>query len=77
MSDFATLSTHANVIEAEMVRSILADAGIEAFVLNPNAHGLYPGVLGEVKLQVKEEDLEEARQLLEEFSELSEENEEQ
>ena len=54
-----------------MVRSVLADAGIEAFILNPNAHGLYPGVLGEVKLQVREEDLEEARQLLEDFSELS------
>ena len=71
MSDLVTLSTHANVIEAEMVRSVLADAGIEAFIQNPNAHGLYPGVLGEVKLQISEEDLEEARQLLEDFSELS------
>ena len=71
MNDLIVLSSHANVIEAEMVRSVLSDAGIEAFILNPNAHGLYPGVLGDVKLQVREEDLEEAEKLLEEISESS------
>ena len=59
-----TLSTHATVFEAEMIRSVLADAGIESFILNPNAHGLYPGVLGEVKLQVREDQLESAKQIL-------------
>ena len=70
MNDLVILSTHANVIEAEMVRAVLADAGIEGFILNPNAHGLYPGVLGDVKLQVREEDLEEAEKLLAEVTQL-------
>ena len=70
MSDLVNFSTHANVIEAEMVRSVLADAGIEAFILNPNAHGLYPGVLGDVNLQIREEDLEEAEKLLAELTQL-------
>jgi hypothetical protein len=62
-----TLSTHSTDLEAEMVRSILADAGIEAFILNPHAHQLYPGILGGVELQVREEELSAARQLLEEI----------
>ncbi|MDF1535147.1 MAG: DUF2007 domain-containing protein [bacterium] len=63
-----TLSIHATVFEAEMVRSVLADAGIEAFILNPHAHELYPGVLGGVELQVMEHELEEAKKFLEKFN---------
>ncbi|UCF88144.1 MAG: DUF2007 domain-containing protein [bacterium] len=64
--DFVTVSTHTTLVEAELVKGVLEAAGIEAFIHAPHANALYPGVLGEVMLQVKEEDLERARDALEE-----------
>ncbi|TNF46516.1 hypothetical protein EP232_04455 [bacterium] len=62
--EFITVSTYTTVLEAEMARSVLDSAGIESFIHAPHANWLYPGVLGEVKLQVRKEDLDTARDLL-------------
>lgn len=67
-SDLVTVSTHANVLEAEMARSLLKSADIESFIQAPFANALYPGVLGEVRLQVREADLGRAREVLEGLS---------
>ncbi|MGD8353644.1 MAG: DUF2007 domain-containing protein [Pseudomonadota bacterium] len=63
--DLVTVSTHPTMVEAEMAKGILEAAGIEAYIHAPHANALYPGVLGEVMLQVREEDLKKAEQALE------------
>jgi len=67
-----TLSTHPTMVEAELVKNILEAAGIQAFIHAPHANALYPGVLGEVMVQVRESDLEGARNALEEGTLLEE-----
>ncbi len=65
MSDqFKTVRSYLTVVEAEMARSVLDASGIESFIHAPHANALYPGVLGEVKLQVREGDLDTAQDLL-------------
>ena len=64
--DLVTVSTHPTMVEVELAKNILESAGIEAFIHAPHANALYPGVLGEVMLQVKAGDLEKARDALEE-----------
>ena len=59
-----TVSTHGTVLEAELVKSLLEAEGIEAFIHAPHAHDLYPGVLGEVMLQVRDRDVEDALKVL-------------
>ena len=59
-----TVSTHGTVLEAELVKGLLEAEGIEAFIHAPHAHDLYPGVLGEVMLQVRERDVEDALKVL-------------
>lgn len=59
-----TVSTHGSVLEAELAKSLLEGEGIDAFIHASFSHDLYPGVLGEVMLQVREEDLEQAREIL-------------
>jgi hypothetical protein len=61
---FVTVSTHSDILDAEMTRALLSSAGIESYIQAPFANALYPGVLGEVRLQVKEEDLDRARDVL-------------
>ena len=63
--DLATVSTHPTMVEAELAKSILELAGIHAYIHAPHANALYPGVLGEIMLQVKAEDLGKAREALE------------
>jgi hypothetical protein len=63
-NQFKTVSTHTTVLEAEMAKSVLDAAGIESFIHALHANWLYPGVLGEVKLQVREDDLDTAKDLL-------------
>ena len=62
--DLKTVSTHRTVLEAELVKSLLEAEGIEAFIHAPHAHDLYPGVLGEVMLQVRDRDMEDALKVL-------------
>ena len=64
--DLVTLSTHTNLIEAELAKSILESAGIDAFIHAPHSTALYPGLLGEIKLQVKASQLQSALDALEE-----------
>ncbi len=71
--ELKTVSTHANMVEAELAKSILELARIEAYIHAPHANALYPGVLGEIMLQVKASDLQEAKRVLEEGPDLEEE----
>ena len=64
--EFVTISTHPNIVEAEMAKSMLEAAGIEAYIHAPHSNALYPGVLGGIMLQVKSSDLERALDALEE-----------
>jgi len=64
--DLVTVSTHTNLIEAELAKSILESAGIDAFIHAPHSTALYPGLLGEIKLQVKASQLQSALDALEE-----------
>lgn len=73
--DLVTVSTHPTIVEAELAKNILETAGIDAHIHAPHANALYPGVLGEVMLQVREEDLKKAQQALEEGTLLKEEEE--
>lgn len=70
--ELRTLSTHATMVEAEMAKSLLESAGIDAHIHAPHANALYPGVLGEIMLQVKAADLDRAREALEEGTVLDE-----
>ncbi len=73
--ELKTVSTHPNMVEAELAKSILELARIEAFIHAPHANALYPGVLGEIMLQVGAADLQEAKRVLEEGPDLEEEEE--
>ena len=64
--ELVTVSRHPNMVEAELAKNILASAGIEAHIHAPHANALYPGVLGEIMLQVKASDIERAEHALEE-----------
>ena len=71
--ELKTVSTHATMVEAELAKSLLALVGIEAYIHAPHANALYPGVLGEIMLQVKASDLQEAKRVLTEGPDLEEE----
>ena len=71
--DLVTVSTHPNIVEAELAKSILELDEIEAYIHAPHANALYPGVLGEIMLQVRASDLQRALIVLEEGPDLGEE----
>ncbi|NOY86989.1 MAG: DUF2007 domain-containing protein [Deltaproteobacteria bacterium] len=62
--NLVTISTHGTIMEAEIEKSLLESEGIEGFIRNLYANALYPGLLGEVELQVREEDVEKALDVL-------------
>jgi Putative prokaryotic signal transducing protein len=67
--EMVTLATFANTIEAEMVKNLLADEGIPAFVIGETSGTLFSGMtnlFGEVRLLVAESNLERATAILEE-----------
>jgi hypothetical protein len=70
--ELVTVSTHPTMVEAELAKSILEMDGIEAHIHAPHANSLYPGVLGEVMLQVRASDLPRALTVLEEGPALDE-----
>ena len=72
--ELVTVSTHATMVEAEVAKSILEMDGIEAHIHAPHANALYPGVRGEIKLQVRTSDLQRALVVLEEGPDLEEED---
>jgi len=71
--ELETVSTHATMVEAELVKNILEMDGIDAYIHAPHSNALYPGLLGDIKLQVKASDLQRALVVLEEGPELEEE----
>ena len=71
--ELETVSTHPNMVEAELAKNILEMEGIDAYIHAPHANSLYPGVLGEIMLQVKASDLKRALVVLEVGPDLEEE----
>ena len=55
-----------NTSDAELARAHLAAEGIDATVAADDIGGMYPGVsLGNIRLLVRHEDLDQAKQILE------------
>ncbi len=66
MSDeFVTLETFSRGFIAYIAKAKLAAAGIDSFVADEHMNIIYPGLTG-VRLLVREKDLEEARNVLQE-----------
>ncbi len=62
-----TLCTYGNLAEAGFAQSLLETAGIQAELADENTYAIgYGRVVGDIRLQVKEEDLERAQQVLSE-----------
>ena len=51
-------------MDAELGKSLLESEGIEGFIRNLYANALYPGLLGQVELQVRKEDVKKALEVL-------------
>jgi hypothetical protein len=64
--EFVTVATFSDVIGAGLARDRLASEGIEAFVPDAQAGGVMPFLAqsGGVRVQVKAEDAERAREIL-------------
>ena len=63
VEELVVVAEYNTAIEAEMAKSILACAGIEAQIENEYMTTLYPGVI-RVRLVVADEDFQQARTLL-------------
>jgi hypothetical protein len=63
---FVIIAEFMNSIEAELARQVLEDFQIPAIIVGANAGDARIGVFETVKLQVKESDVEQAKQILEE-----------
>ena len=62
--NLVTVSTHGSIMDAELGKSLLESEGIEGFIRNLYANALYPGLLGQVELQVRKEDVKKALEVL-------------
>jgi len=64
-----TVRQYINPSEAELDKTLLEDAGIPAFLADENSMWVgFGGVLGGVRLQVEDADLDRARRVLEELA---------
>ena len=63
VDEMIMVAEYNTAVEAEMAKSILACAGIQAWVENEYMATLYPGVI-HTKLMVAEEDFKQAKTLL-------------
>jgi len=62
-----TVRQYINLSEAELDKTLLEEAGIPVFLADENSMSLgYGGVLGGVRLQVEDTDLDRARRILDE-----------
>lgn len=59
-----TVAVFINVLEANIAKGALESEGIFAFIPNENTNQAYGQLLGDTKLQVLQEDVEEARRIL-------------
>ena len=64
--ELVTIAEYMNSIQAEMAKQVLEDFDIRAIVVGPNAGDGRIGFFETVKLQVKQNDADEAKQILEE-----------
>lgn len=62
-SDLVVLSRFRSVVDAQMAKGILDEAGIESMIRSDNAGGMYPA-LAEAELLVRREDVEQAGNVL-------------
>ena len=65
-NELVTIAEYMDSIQAEMAKQVLKDFDIQAVVVGENAGDGRIGVFESIKLQVKQSDAEEARQILEE-----------
>jgi len=60
-----TIATYYNIVDAELAKSRLEDNGIQAFVADEASYLIgYGAVIGGVRLQVPDEDVERAKAIL-------------
>ena len=63
-SELVTVFEVQNPTKAELIKSILEGSGIKCFIPGENLGLIYGGALG-IKIQVRAEDFEQAKELLE------------
>ena len=63
--ELVTIAEYLNTIQAEMAKQVLADFDIPAIIVGENAGDGRIGFIEGIKLQVKQADAEEAKQILE------------
>ena len=59
------IRTYVNVVEAEMVRQMLENEGVRAYVMDENMGSMFHVAVGGVKLAVDDADVEKAIEILE------------
>ncbi len=59
-----TIATFVNPIDANLAKIKLASEDIDCFLADEYAVAVYSGVVGEIKLQVRQSDVERAREIL-------------
>jgi lipoprotein NlpI len=65
-----TLRKHFDLVKAEMDKSLLEAAGIQAFIAGENSASIgYGGIIAEIHLQVQDADVDRARQVLQDNKE--------
>lgn len=67
----ATVATFYNIHEADIAVGLLESCGVDCFLCDEQMHRVHPlatDVIGGVRLQVAERDLEVAKELLREYS---------
>jgi len=59
-----TIATYGNPIEANLAKIKLASEDIDCFLADENAVAVYGGIVGTVKLQVRQSNVERATEVL-------------
>ena len=68
--NLVNLKTFTTEPEAEIFRVFMENSGVEGFIFDVNSSTIYPmfnNTIGGFQLKVRQEDLEKAQELLEEF----------
>lgn len=60
-----TIRTYVNAVEAEMVRQMLENEGVRAYVMDENMGSMFYVAVGGVRLAVDDADVEKAIEILE------------
>ncbi len=66
-----TIASYTDLFEAEMAKALLEESGFEVILLNERMMGMYPSIAGDmymIELQVHEDAVEQARDILENIS---------